>query len=108
MPLWGVTASALPQLIPGGVMTLTVNDAYYVPAYSQVSWPIAANTPVYAQVDSVDHLTTFGAVLELDEILGQPYNNIAGPILSAAGLVGPARPSSGARWPGEGAALPQR
>jgi uncharacterized repeat protein (TIGR01451 family) len=73
--VWGVTA----DLPPGGVLTLTVGDDYYVDEYSQVTWPLAPGTPVYAQVDSANAGTTYGAVLEIHEVTGGAYNNIAGP-----------------------------
>jgi len=81
--VWGVTAGALP-LAPGDVLTLTVGDAYYVADYSLVTWPLAAGTPVYAQVDSAAVGTTYGAVLESHEIRGEAYNNVAGPVYSSA------------------------
>ncbi|MEJ5309992.1 MAG: LamG-like jellyroll fold domain-containing protein [Anaerolineae bacterium] len=73
---WGVTAAALPALTPGGTLTLTVGDAYYAPDYSRVSWPLAVGVPVYAQVDSYNAETSYGAVLERHEIIGEDYNNI--------------------------------
>jgi len=82
--VWGVTSPALPALTPGGVLTLTVGDAYYQPTLSRVSWPLPSGTPVYAQADSADASTTYGAVLEIHEINGDPYNNISGPVLPAA------------------------
>ena len=80
--VWGVTAGALP-LAPGDVLTLTVGDAYYVADYSLVTWPLAAGTPVYAQVDSAAVGTTYGAVLESHEIRGEAYNNVTGPVVSS-------------------------
>jgi hypothetical protein len=77
---WGVTSSALPALVPGGVLTLTLTDGYYQPDYSNVSWPLPAGVLVYAQVDSADAATTYGAVREDHEIFGGPYNNILGPV----------------------------
>ena len=81
--VWGVTAGALP-LAPGDVLTLTVGDAYYVADYSLVTWPLAAGTPVYAQVDSAAVGTTYGVVLESHEIRGEAYNNVTGPVYSTA------------------------
>ncbi len=77
---WGVTSSALPALVPGGVLTLTLTDGYYQPSYSNVSWPLPAGVPAYAQVDSADAATTWGAVRENHEMVGGPYNNILGPV----------------------------
>lgn len=59
--VWGVTAGALP-LAPGDILTLTVGDAYYAPEYSEVSWPLPVGTPVWAQVDSANADTDYGAV----------------------------------------------
>jgi hypothetical protein len=73
--VWGVTA----DLRPGETLTLTVGDAYYAHEYSQVTWPLAPGTPVYAQVDSANAATTYGAILESHEITGGAYNNVAGP-----------------------------
>ncbi len=85
--VWGVISSALPALVSGGVMTLTVNDAYFWPSLSNVSWPLPSGTLVYAQVDSADAMTTYGAVLENHEISGAAYNNILGPVFSIATIV---------------------
>jgi uncharacterized repeat protein (TIGR01451 family) len=75
---WGVTEDAFAQLETGGVLTLTVGDAYYRPEpWSQVSWPLAVGTSVYAQVDSYNVFGDHGAVLELHEFNGEPYNNIS-------------------------------
>ena len=70
---WGVTQ----DIQPGEIVTLTVNGTYYEPSRSNFSGTIAAGTPVYAQVDSANTLTTYGAVQETHEALGTPYNNIA-------------------------------
>jgi uncharacterized repeat protein (TIGR01451 family) len=80
--VWGVTVDALP-LNPGESITLTVTPtggAYYHAGLSNVSWPLAVGTPVYAQADSAHSHTTYGGVLENHEIVGEPYNNISGPV----------------------------
>ncbi|MBN1814246.1 MAG: proprotein convertase P-domain-containing protein, partial [Anaerolineae bacterium] len=77
--VWGVTEGALP-LEPGDILVLTVGDGYYWPEYSKVSWPVPTSKPVYAQVDSANAGTTYGAVLETHELGGGTYNNIAGPV----------------------------
>jgi len=74
--VWGVTVDALPQLAPGGVLTLTLNDAHYWPSRSNMPATLPAGTPIYAQVDSANTSTNYGAVLENHEITGLPYNNI--------------------------------
>jgi len=91
---WGVTAAALPQLVPGGVLTLTVNDAYFWPSLSKVTWPLANGTPVYAQVDAANAGVAYGAVLELDELPGVTYNNVFGPMLVGAATQLSARAAS--------------
>jgi hypothetical protein len=64
-------------LQPGEELTLIPGDPYYVRAYSQVTWPLAVGTPVYAQVDSANATTPYGGVLENHEVLDWGYNNIA-------------------------------
>jgi hypothetical protein len=83
--VWGVMAPALP-LAPTQSLTLTLNDASYVPQLSNFGPPLAPGTPVYAQVDAVNLLTTYGGVLESHAISGGAYNNISG-TLSISGSV---------------------
>jgi len=79
--VWGVTQDALP-LQPGDALTLTFSTApgapnlYYYPELSNFPALLAAGTEVYAQVDSYNALTTYGAVQETHEISGDAYNNI--------------------------------
>jgi uncharacterized repeat protein (TIGR01451 family) len=80
--VWGVTVDLLP-LRPGGSITLTVTPAggaYYHAGLSNISWPLAAGTPVYAQADSAHSFTVYGAVVENHEFVGTTYNNISGPV----------------------------
>jgi hypothetical protein len=49
---------------------------------------LPAGTVLYAQVDSFNPDTAYGAVLETHEIIGRPYNNIGGPFLSTFGATG--------------------
>lgn len=83
--VWGITEDRLPMLA-GEVIILTVGDDHYFPTRSNVTWPLAVGTPLYAQVDSANPNTTYGAVLEIHEILDLPYNNILGPVSSVAGM----------------------
>jgi hypothetical protein len=84
--VWGVTA----DLAPGEMLTLTVDGDYYAAEHSLAAWPLLAGTQVYAQVDSANTETTYGAVLEIHEISGDAYNNVAGPVGSTvAGSEGP-------------------
>jgi hypothetical protein len=69
--VWGVEA----VLQPGETIALQVGDAHYFEEYSLVSWPLALGTPVYVQIDSAGN-DNYGAVWEMDEILGTSYNNI--------------------------------
>jgi hypothetical protein len=80
--VWGVTADALP-LAPGQALTLTVGGDYYVVEYSHLSWPLPVGASVYAQADSADAATIYGAVLESHEITGQVYNNISSTVSTA-------------------------
>ncbi|MFO7538175.1 MAG: Calx-beta domain-containing protein, partial [Chloroflexota bacterium] len=81
--VWGVTAPALP-LLPGQTMALTMDGPYYRPQLSLLTGEIEVGTAVYAQVDSASTYTSYGAVHELSEILGLPYNNIFGPLLTTS------------------------
>jgi hypothetical protein len=77
--VWTVDAPALP-LKQGAVLVLSVGGSYYQPSLSNFSGSIAAGTPVYAQVDSYNPASQYGAVLEIHEFVGEmSYNNIAGP-----------------------------
>jgi hypothetical protein len=104
--VWGVTA----DLRPGDTLTLTVGDGYYAGEYSQVTWPLVPGTPVYAQVDSANAGTTYGAILESDEITGGAYNNVAGPAYptSAAGRKASDAIAPEDRAPAVGRPLPPR
>ena len=73
--VWGVTGDALP-IPPGGSVSLTLGDRYYSPAHSHVAGELAPGTPVYAQADSWNQATAYGAVLEGHEVSGGVYNNI--------------------------------
>ncbi|MCA9917899.1 MAG: tandem-95 repeat protein [Anaerolineales bacterium] len=75
---WGVSFAALP-LNPGDTLTLTLDSAYYVASSSQISWPLAANAQLYAQVDSSNPGSSVGAIREYHEINGGAYNNVYGP-----------------------------
>ena len=83
--VWGVTSAAFPSLLPGGSLTLTLSSPYYRTDLSRLTG-IPTGTPVYAQVDSANALTTYGAVLETHEMTGGAYNNLRGPALSTLGL----------------------
>ncbi len=81
---WAVTDPIVP-IQPGQVITLTSNDPYVSPERTYFTGNLPVGTPIYAQVDSYNFYTNYGAVLERHEILGLPYNNILGPVLSQAG-----------------------
>jgi hypothetical protein len=76
---WGVVGSVLP-LEPGETLTLTLGDPYYRSLLSEPGGPITAGTQLYAQADSFNSATRYGAVLEVHERDGGEYNNISGPV----------------------------
>jgi len=79
---WGVTTA----IAVNGILTLTIGGPYYSPANSNLGGPLTPGTPVYAQVDSFNSSTTYGAVLENHEMAGGAYNNITGPTSSVLSL----------------------
>lgn len=79
--VWGLTD---PNIGPGQTLILTLDHAAYRPDLSHFVTPLPIGSNVYAQVDSVNLLTNYGGVLELHEITGGPYNNIAQTISTAA------------------------
>jgi hypothetical protein len=80
---WGVDGPILGQLVPGGVITLTVGDVYNTIGINNFTG-LAPGDIVYAHVDAVNLDTTYGGVLENHEITGLPYNNIAQTTATAA------------------------
>ena len=107
--MWGVGGDALP-LEAGEVMTLTIGDDYYWAGYSYVDWPLSPDTPIYAQVDSANADTAYGAILEIDEIQGLPNNNILGPVypVPGRGLMPGGLPSGRAKSEGLSRLPPRR
>jgi hypothetical protein len=88
--VWGVTGAALP-IPPGGTVTLTYGDQYDGGApYTYLVTPLKPGTPVWAQVDSWDASTWYGAVLESHEFYHGRYDNILGPVYATAAMAGPA------------------
>jgi len=83
--VWGVTDSALP-IDPGETLTLTIGDLYYNSAVSDFDGAIPAGTELYAQVDSANTTTDYGAVLENHEATNSLYNNITGPVTAPTTL----------------------
>jgi hypothetical protein len=73
--VWGVDNVTLN---PGQSLTLTIDGAHYQANLSNFSGNLLPGTPVYAQVDSANTTTTYGAVLENHEDSGGVYNNITG------------------------------
>lgn len=77
---WGVTE----RLAVGASLTLSYSTAsgapnlYFVADESLYDGSMPAGTPVYAQADSARAGVGLGAVAELDELTGKPYNNILG------------------------------
>lgn len=85
--VWGVPTQELP-IYPGETRTLIYSseagapNTYLSVTLSHFPASLPVDTPVYAQVDSANILTTYGAVLEVHEKAGGAYNNIIGPVLS--------------------------
>ncbi len=78
--VWGVTSVPIEA---GGLITLTIDDAFYRAApESNFVTPIAVGTTVYVQVDTSNSATTYGAVLEKHEVTGDAYNNISSTTVS--------------------------
>jgi hypothetical protein len=84
---WAVTQQGIRQLVPGGSLTLRMNDAFYDPDISVFPGNLLPGTPLYAQVDSFNPSTTYGTVLEDHEAINETYNNIYGPVLSQDTMV---------------------
>jgi hypothetical protein len=80
--VWGVESSALP-LQPGASLVLTIGDGTFYPELSNFAGSLPAGAPIYAQVDSWNDATSYGAVYESHEVAGQSYNNITHIILTA-------------------------
>jgi PKD repeat protein len=81
---WAVDEPLVP-FEPGTVITLTSRDPNVSPVRTFFLGNLPAGTPIYAQVDSYNYQTDYGAVQERQEILGLPYNNILGPAYSTPG-----------------------
>jgi hypothetical protein len=103
---WGVQGAALP-FDPGESLTLTIGDAYYFADLSNFSTPLPIGSTVYAQVDSVNFLTTYGNVQENHEISGGTYNNISS-TTSIAGAADAPTITSGSKASAAKDDLPQR
>jgi uncharacterized repeat protein (TIGR01451 family) len=84
--VWGIHDVTL---APGAELRLTLNDAYYASAYSQIK-QLAVGTPIYVQVDSANAGTSYGAIQEADEIGTGPYNNISSTTVVATAGIEPA------------------
>ena len=86
---WGVTQ----DLAPGQSVTLVIGDSWFRGDQSNLPAPLPLGATLYAQADSWNGSTTYGAVLEADEAPGRVYNNIrqttvAGTIqINGAGVV---------------------
>ncbi len=74
--VWGVLDGAV-DLAPGETLRLTTNGKYFFPGLSDYPDLIPAGAAIYAQVDSANTETGYGAVLESHERTGAGYNNIA-------------------------------
>ncbi len=88
---WGVTET----IAAGSSITLTYSTApgapnlYFVATESLYNGVLPAGTPVYVQADSARAGIGNGAVAELDELSGSPYNNILGGTAVASSSTSP-------------------
>ncbi len=73
--VWGIESEAL-RLPPGEELTLRLGDSYYFSDLSSFPNVIAVGSEIYAQVDSANVDTEYGAVLEGHEKREEPYNNV--------------------------------
>jgi hypothetical protein len=73
---WGVTDVS--ALLPGGKLTLDMNHPSFMSDYSLLNNGFDPGMAIYVQVDSYAS-TTYGGVLEIHEIEGAVYQNVAGP-----------------------------
>lgn len=73
---WGIFAKNV-SLAPGETVTLTLGDAAFEIDQSNFPTLIPAGSKIYAQVDSVNSLTSYGGVLENHEETDGAYNNIS-------------------------------
>ena len=89
--LWGVIGPDVP-LAPGASVTLTLNDKYYYSGSptNNVPSPIPVGATVYAQLDAINFLTSYGNVLESDE-----NNNITSTISIAGSSAALSPPAEG-------------
>ncbi len=81
--VWIAGGDALP-LQPGQTLVLTMGGAHYRRDLSKFTGSVAVGTPVYAQVDSVNVQTVYGAVLESHEVETAAYNNVADSVTGEA------------------------
>jgi hypothetical protein len=113
--VWAITNELDPSrqplpLLPGQSFTVTFKDTLVDDYYTGFAFPLTPGVPVYAHVDSVSLISTYGGVLENHEARGGVYNNVFGPVtvtgaVAQAGAPNPAgaptrAPSHAARLPG--------
>jgi hypothetical protein len=79
--VWGIDTRGL-TLPPGGQLILTNHDMHFDTSLSEYPAVIPAGCRVYVQVDSANTDTSFGAVLEADEVEAASYNNIDSIVLT--------------------------
>lgn len=102
--VWGVLGSLTP-LNPGETLTLNIGDAYYWSSLSNLPSTLPTGTQLFAHADSYNPATSYGTVLERDELgCGVSYNNIGSTQLTTS--VAPARVMQ--RQPASSNRLPKR
>lgn len=108
--VWAVTAPDVP-LAPGNTVTLRLDSRYYTSTLSVFNPPLAVGTLIYAQVDSANADTDYGAVFESDERnVVIPYNNIISTTVTANAIIPIAKSleDDSANDPNRGIYLPAR
>ena len=76
---WGVTDLPLDA---DERLVLTLDSAAFRSELSNFVTPLSQGIAIYAQVDSLDFSTTYGAVPENHEIIGGAYNNVIASVSS--------------------------
>ena len=71
--VWGIEGV---EILPNETVSLTLNSPFFFAGESNYSGSIAADSAVFAQVDSANINTTYGAVWEEHEVRNEAYNNI--------------------------------
>ena len=78
--LYGAAWEVFNTIPPGEAITLTTGDDQMDPIFSRLPDRLPLGATVYVQVDAWNGGTGYGAVEEMHEVAGGPYNNVFGPV----------------------------